>query len=221
MNMNAPLPSLMTPALGPLEKLKYLMTYVHYTDQAAMAAMLGEMAVVLLHQVILRVGSCSYHISDIEYYLNTPQHKDEFIHGEKEQLQCGRWYYNRAGGVDLTFGNGINPGGILLRGLLRLDEPRGVVYGPQRVLRELLAVQEPVWAEPQGWRLEACESVQGHLWQTYRVGLKKKVSLEAEAFRLIPYRFIAHADYLKQLPSDEQNKLCRALSLTKADITAL
>lgn len=82
----------------------------------------------------------------------------------------------------MTFGNDTDASGILLRGLLRLDEPGSVVYGPQRVLRELVAVGG--WQQPDT------------VWQTERVNLKHVDS----PYRNLPYRFIAHSDYLRQLP---------------------
>jgi hypothetical protein len=204
-----------------LEKLQYVMASAHHADQQHVAAILAELAGILLQQVVLRVGNSKYQIADIEFYLHSDQHKDEFIHGDVEQQQSGRWYYNLAGGVDLTFGNGKGYGGILLRGLLRLNGSVGTVYGPQRVLRELVASQAPVWEVTNGWILEVCETVPGRIWQTVRVGLKKEVSLEAEVFRLLPYRFVAHADYLRQLPNKEQNKLYQALGMTKAEVETL
>lgn len=199
-----------TPSAESLAQLRHLMGYVHQVSKEEAAAVLAEMAGLLLYQTVLRVGACRYQLADIEFYLHSSAHPDTFIHGDEEQLRCGRWYYNRAGGVDLTFGNGTDAGGILLRGLLRLDEPGGVVYGPQRVLRELLAVQAPVWAPAGGWWLEEVERQSGTVWKTERVNLKQLDS----PYRSLQYRFLAHADYLRQLPSSVRAKVWRELGLT-------
>ncbi|AII53850.1 hypothetical protein [Hymenobacter sp. APR13] len=199
----------------PLVRIRHLMGYIHEVDQVTVPAVMAEMTGLLLHQTELRIGAARYRLADIEFYLHSRAHPDTFIHGEPEQRQCGRWYYNRAGGVDLTFGNGTDAGGILLRGLLRLDEPGGVVYGPQRVLRELVAVQAPVWESAGGWRLEAAEQQPNTVWQTERVNLKQVDS----PYRNLPYRFIAHSDYLRQLPTSVRSKLWRELGLTADDLS--
>ncbi|RTQ52289.1 hypothetical protein EJV47_04510 [Hymenobacter gummosus] len=192
------------------------MGYIHHVDKTDAPAVMAEMAALLIHQLVLRVGSCRYQLADIEFYLHSNLHPDSFIHGDLEQLHCGQWYYNRAGGVDLTFGNGTDAGGILIRGLLRLDEPGGVVYGPQRVLRELVAVQAPVWEPAGGWWLEAAKGPIGMMWQAERVNLKQLDS----PYRSLPYRFLGHAEYLRNLPTSVRSKLWRELGLTAELINA-
>lgn len=96
----------------------------------------------------------------------------------------------------------------------------GVVYGPQRVLRELLAVQDPVWAPTGGWWLEAAHLQPGPLWKTERVNLKQLDSEAGRDFRSMPYRFLAHADYLRQLPTSVRAKLWNELGLTQETLNA-
>lgn len=193
-----------------MSQLRQLMGHIHQVEQADVADVMADMAGLLLQQMVLRVGARRYQVADIEFYLHSSAHPDTFIHGDAEQRQCGRWYYNRAGGVDLTFGNGTDAGGILLRGLLRLDEPGGVVYGPQNVLRELVAAQAPVWEQAGGWWLEATELRTGPVWRTERVNLKQLDS----PYRSLPYRFLTHVDYLRQLPTSVRAKVWRELGVT-------
>jgi hypothetical protein len=190
---------------------------IHRLEASLVLPCMAEMAVILLQQLVLRVGTRRYRLADIEFYLHSQTHADPFIHGDDEQRQCGRWYYNRAGGLDLTFGNGTNAGGILLRGLVLLEAAPTAVYGPQRVLRELIAGQEPVWKPTEGWWLEADLAPPGPVWQTERVNLKQLES----PFRPLPYRFLAHADYLQHLPSTVRHNVWKALGLTKEALVVL
>lgn len=195
----------------PLATLRRLMGDIHRVEAPSVLPVMAEMAAILLQQLVLRVGTRRYRLADVEFYLRSGAHPDPFVHGDAEQRQCGRWYYNRAGGLDLTFGNGTDTGGILLRGLMRLDAPRQAVYGPQRVLREVVAGQDPMWAPAGGWWLEIDEAPPGPVWQTERVNLKQVDS----PYRSFPYRFLAHAEYLRQLPSPVRSRVWRALGLTQ------
>jgi hypothetical protein len=198
----------------PLPTLQRLMEDIHLLDATAVLPVMAKMAAILLQYLVLRVGDRRYRIADIEFYLHSRRHEDTYIHGDVEQLQCGRWYYNRAGGVDLTFGNGTDAGGILVRGLMRLDAVGGIIYGPQRVLRELLAAQAPVWKPTGGWWLAVEEPQLGPIWKTARVNLKKMES----PYRALPYRFLAHAEYLLQLPRGVRSQVWRELGVTKDEL---
>ncbi len=84
-----------------------------------------KIAETLMNHLCLEVGKTRYRITECEIYYNDGKnHIDPYIHGEEEQLTLGNLYFNRAGGLDITFGNSnIEPkikGGILLRGLNKI-----------------------------------------------------------------------------------------------------
>jgi hypothetical protein len=78
----------------------------------------------LMNDICLNVGKNRYRITECEfYYLDKDNHEDPYVHGEQQQMTTGQLYYNKAGGLDITFGNASYPtfGGILIRGIKNLE----------------------------------------------------------------------------------------------------
>ncbi|MES2528695.1 MAG: hypothetical protein V4598_16545 [Bdellovibrionota bacterium] len=80
---------------------------------------------VLLNQSLVEINGKDYRLMEIEFYFLPAIYKDPFVHGNKRQAENLQWYFHRKGeggysngnykGLDLTIGNGINRGGILIR----------------------------------------------------------------------------------------------------------
>jgi hypothetical protein len=104
----------------------------------------GQIAAAVLGQWRLVIEDRLHRFVEIEFYFHGPAHEDPFAHAHPIQLLLGRWYFHRIGasyrggsfkGVDLTFGDGVSTGGILIRSL---ESPDGFVIGPSLCVDYLL-----------------------------------------------------------------------------------
>lgn len=85
-----------------------------------------QIAARLMNGRRLIVAGEPYRIVEVEFYYHSAGHPDVFAHRDPIQVECGRWYFHKTRGVyrggsfkgiDLTFGNGRDHGGILVRGI--------------------------------------------------------------------------------------------------------
>lgn len=169
----------------------------------------------LLGSCRLRTAGSINRLVEIEFYFDSQEHPDPFAHRHPEQAACGRWYFHRIGesfrggsfkGLDLTFGNGVAHGGILIRSL---EAPGGrLVVGPSLCVDHILATtgssSVASLASAIGGRgavdpgsplqlLDARdESVDVTLFRSARVGLSLKRHNDAIAVDRLarPYRFL-------------------------------
>jgi len=91
----------------------------------------------------LIINDKKYVLTEIEfYYFNTQTHKDLYTHLHCMQLEFNKFYVHEKsanrGGIDFTFGDGTNFGGILIRGLKREDEI--LITGPAKVRGEITRI---------------------------------------------------------------------------------
>jgi hypothetical protein len=94
----------------------------------------------------LMVGSGPHRFVEVEFYYCGDGHPDPFTHKDPIQLESGRWYFHRTGGmyrsgsfkgIDLTFGHDGVHGGILIRGI---EDPDGeLIDGPSLCVDYLLS----------------------------------------------------------------------------------
>jgi hypothetical protein len=69
----------------------------------------------------LQVNESFYRLIDIEfYYYAEGVHEDIYAHQHAAQLDSGKWYFHGSG-IDITFGNGKNFGGILIRAIAKVS----------------------------------------------------------------------------------------------------
>lgn len=108
-------------------------------------ASFDKIAHLLFNELVLQVNHALYRFVDIEfYYYNERTHKDVYAHLHEAQLKYGKWYFHGSG-IDITIGDGINYGGILLRGIVKLQEESfGIkhsfekeIHGPLKVKTEV------------------------------------------------------------------------------------
>jgi hypothetical protein len=59
-----------------------------------------ELANILLNEVVIKKGECLYWITDIEFYLYTPKHKDIITY--PRNCEAGQWFFHNSG-VDISF----------------------------------------------------------------------------------------------------------------------
>jgi 3-methyladenine DNA glycosylase Mpg len=128
------------------QKLEELLSTKKIEENASEA--FNEAAKFLMKDCLLQIRGEKFRIIELEFYYCSRDHRDCYIHdyekgGHAKQKQFGRWYVH-ASGLDLTFGSDGNAGGILLRGIKKIDNdgnPSKTIYsGPinlrQPVLRD-------------------------------------------------------------------------------------
>lgn len=80
-----------------------------------------QIAKKLFEDYKLIVNDNHYRFIDLEfYYYSSKIFEDIFVHKHEAQLQKGKWYFHGSG-IDITFGNGKNHGGILIRAIAKIS----------------------------------------------------------------------------------------------------
>lgn len=94
----------------------------------------------LLNNWVLKVEDALYRITEIEFYYKKGEfHNDSYIHGHELQKQKGKWYFHGSG-IDLTFGDGEAYGGILIRGICKVNDKKiKYCYGPLNCILEIFS----------------------------------------------------------------------------------
>lgn len=121
------------------------------TAEQAYLAIFRDTAELLLNRTTLYVARRPHRFTELELYWSGLQHLDPFTHGDPMQQQLGSWYFHRSGGryrggtykgLDLAFGDGGAFGGILIRGLERLEPSPSpsLIDGPCMVVDHILAL---------------------------------------------------------------------------------
>lgn len=162
--------------MGKEYSLNQSMNASSYENQVNLEAHFDKVARLILNHAILKAGEIIFRFTEIEFYFyNEAYHKDPFIHKHALQKLTGHWYFHGSG-LDITFGDGINFGGILIRGIKRTS-PEGDIYidGPLNVVTEIfksfgnMSVKEHLFHI-----LETSDIVKSPIVKSTRVGLKPK-----------------------------------------------
>ncbi|AYV79884.1 MAG: hypothetical protein Gaeavirus1_21 [Gaeavirus sp.] len=106
------------------------------------------LATVLLTQFKLQINDITCTIEEVEIYYNSPNHKDEYTHKNKDQLANSKWYFHqypngtyKSGtykGLDITFGNGLDTyGGVLIRSIQNVTT-KEFITGPCNTVNYIL-----------------------------------------------------------------------------------
>ena len=93
--------------------------------------------------ICIKVNTSYYRIIDFEFYAFSENFPDPQTHKNQQQLENGKIYLHSSG-IDITFGDGNNHGGILIRGVVLVnDEGNDFTIkqfdGPQIVATELFS----------------------------------------------------------------------------------
>ena len=101
------------------------------------------------HLVITNTNKVMFMICEVEMYLKSSEHPDEYTHCADEQRTHGYIYFHKykngtykSGtykGMDITFGNGVDYFGVLVRAVVRLPD-MVVIDGPCKVVNEILRI---------------------------------------------------------------------------------
>lgn len=102
----------------------------------------------LLNDFKLNLGDTVCSIEEIEIYYHSVDHKDEYVHKNKDQLKNSSWYFHKyhngtykSGtykGLDITFGNEKDIyGGILIRSIMN-NKTKEFITGPCNTVNYIL-----------------------------------------------------------------------------------
>ncbi|MDD5401362.1 MAG: hypothetical protein PHQ93_09270 [Sulfurimonas sp.] len=96
----------------------------------------NKIANYLLNCVELQVKTKKYEFTEIEFYYYSDDHKDCALHGDELQKTSNGWYVHNKGrgGIDITFGNCDNFGGILIRGIKEVKSDGKYIDGPLNIM---------------------------------------------------------------------------------------
>ena len=120
---------------------------INYSSAEAIKSSFTRIAERLFKDYQLQVNSSYYRLLDIEFYYHADSvYEGVYAHKHKAQLECGKWYFH-ASGIDITFGNGKNYGGILIRAIGKIsnkaDNSKHFIekefHGPITVKTEILS----------------------------------------------------------------------------------
>ena len=88
----------------------------------------------LMNEYCLKVDDKKYNLIEIEFYFyDKENHPDPYIYCNEKQKKCGEFYFHGSG-MDITFGNEICYGGILIRSIMKEGE---YINGSLILLEEL------------------------------------------------------------------------------------
>jgi 3-methyladenine DNA glycosylase Mpg len=105
----------------------------------------------ILNYMLLMVNGHPHRICEIEFYLNSSDHPDSYVHSHKDQTKTGTWYFHRYKngtykngtwkGVDIVLGSEGIYGGILIRSLADFSHGK-FIEGPCRCVNHILELSE-------------------------------------------------------------------------------
>lgn len=156
--------------------------------------------------VNIKINNVFYRITDFEFYAFSENFPDPQTHKNNLQLENGKFYLHSSG-IDITFGDGINYGGILLRGVVKLydgtDKHNGFMKqqfdGPQIVATELFSnlnslnnneKNEISLIDIEGHNQDACFFPAQNIIKTKRIGLTPKPADKEDYYKNLEIRYI-------------------------------
>lgn len=192
-------------------------------DEPAHQRAFRAIAELLLNGVTWHIGGRAHRFTELEFYCNSPNHRDTFTHGDPMQEELARWYFHRSGqqyrggtykGLDIAFGRAGAPAGALIRGAESLADGRWI-DGPCMCVDHLLActVHRTIQSLVAGFDRSTDEHEGSPLYITVddaprraaiaespRIGLTLKRGVLAERARFLarPYRFLRDPAKIKK-----------------------
>lgn len=137
-----------------MNKTNNLFSNLNFSDQEKIECSFNEIATKIFNNYLLKINNNDYRITEIEfYYYDKCIHPDPYVHRDCRQRLIAQWYFHRytnslkmgnRKGLDITFGNNINYGGIIIRAIQKINnegkcEP---IEGPCNVVKCILRINE-------------------------------------------------------------------------------
>lgn len=200
---------------------------VNFANRESMLNDFERIATKFCNDVNIKINNSYYRITDFEFYAFSECFPDPQTHKNKLQLENGKFYLHSSG-LDITFGDGINYGGILIRGIIKLfdeaiqesGDSKVQFDGPQIVATELFSNLNNLEADKHNEisLIDFEESSQANRFDTVRlciktkrVGLTPKVQDKEDYYMNIPLRYIVvlkSSSKFKQKIKGIENLLC-------------
>lgn len=161
----------------------------------------------LMNDLCLMVGKNTYRVTECEFYYKDAVHSDPYIHQAPLQQTTGKIYLNKAGGLDITFGNlDLHAwGGILIRGIRNL-ETNNCVNQITKIVEEIFSALGNIILEKNCVHLAempaGAVTVEQPI-QSTRVRLTRKEH-DNDNFYDKPYRFIVELNPAHQFHDKER-----------------
>ncbi len=180
---------------------------VNFENHQSILQSFDKIADRIANNVTLTINKAHYRIVDFEFYCWSENFPDP--HTYKNDLQLQRYkLYLHASGVDITFGDHKNYGGILLRSIIKrfdgAEQDEGFMKkqftGPQVLTTELFAnlysldSQEPNFIEVNdngGHNMDDLLCLSKTIIKTKRIGLTEKEADKENYYKDLPLRYIA------------------------------
>lgn len=175
---------------------------INYETQESILLSFDQIAEKISNETQLKINDSYYRIVDFEFYSFSKNLSDPHTYQNPLQLQRYKLYLH-ASGLDITFGDGINYLGILLRSVIKLDNQllTSQIDGPQKVATALISnfyaldLDEKNEIQIQNTKSSQHESIFApatDLIKTKRFGLTSKPDDDKEDFyKNLQLRYIA------------------------------
>lgn len=179
---------------------------VNFENQETILQSFDRIADKISKDINIKINNAYYRIVDFEFYTFSKELPDPHTYKNDLQLQNGKFYLHSSG-VDITFGDGINHGGILLRSIVKLydgsEQEHGFMKkqfnGPQVVATELFSNLNPLYSfekneisliDINGNNQDACFYPAKTVIKTKRVGLTPKPTDKDDFYKNLDIRYI-------------------------------
>jgi hypothetical protein len=146
----------------------------------------------LMRNTCIFAGDAQYAIVELEFYYHSDAHPDPYVYCDEEQLTCGKWFCNGTG-LDITFGEPRKDyGGILIRGMKRLNEPQSYISGPSTIFKELFSKTSKVTNKNSFFYLGEMDAEMNNteFIRSERIGLSQKKEEDTKNYLEKEYRYI-------------------------------
>ncbi len=157
----------------------------------------------VLRNCLIRFNESEFQINEIEFYYYSEVHPDPYIHKHQNQLNMGSWYFHEVG-QDITFGDGKNYGGILIRGI-RDTRTSEDADGPVKTFDRLFNVSKLCVQDSHSFEIkESSRTLFDDDLQIYsfpRVGLQPTKDKQGEEFIIARYRYM----FFPEITSRDRN----------------
>lgn len=190
---------------------------VNFETEASTIESFDQIANKIANDINIKINETYYRIVDFEFYVFSKAIPDPHTYKNDLQLQSGKLYLHSSG-IDITFGDGENYGGILLRSVVKLydgaDQSSGFMKcqyeGPQIVATELFSSLNSLFdskkneislVDINGYNQDACFYPAIRVLKTKRVGLTPKANDKDDYYRNMPLRYIT---ILPKFPNFQQ-----------------
>jgi 3-methyladenine DNA glycosylase Mpg len=182
-----------------------------------------KIAQALLTRYVLVVNDIEYQLAEIEFYVKSVDHNDQYTHGDANQKKFGKWYFHRYGngsykagtykGLDLTLGDGTTYFGVLIRSIYD-NVNKEMIEGPCRTVNRILELngcqdvaeymqnkKDPLSARSTKnfYLMRKAKPFDETLYIGPRIGLSDKYP----EWRDVNYRYVSKINLIKK----ERNKL--------------